>query len=151
MDHKYFMRRAIDLAGNVPEYPFGAVIVDKTSGEILAEGWNRSSVNPIWHGEIDTINRMFDSDHELEGRSLALYSTAEPCPMCQAAIQWTGIETVVFGSSIQFLQQLGWNQIDISSHEVVERTPFHHCSLIGGILEEECNALFQAASRNRHK
>ena len=151
MDHEYFMRRAIELAGKVPEYPFGAVIVDKTSDEILAEGWNRSAVNPIWHGEIDAINHMFDSDHELNGRSLALYSTAEPCPMCQGAILWTGIETVVFGSSIPFLRQLGWNQIDISAHEVVERTPFHECSLIGAILEEECNALFEAASRNGRK
>lgn len=151
MDHEHFMRRAIELAGNVPEHPFGAVIVDKTSEEILAEGWNRSSVNSIWHGEIDAINRLFESDHELNDRSLALYSTAEPCPMCQSAILWTGIEAVVFGSSIQFLQQLGWNQIDISSREVAERTPFQNCSIIEGILEEECNALFDAASQNHQR
>ena len=143
MDHENFMRRAIELASNVPEHPFGAVIVDQASAEILAEGWNQSSINPTWHGEVDAINRLFDSGEKRASRSLALYSTAEPCPMCQAAIQWVGIETVVYGSSIKFLQQLGRNQIDISAEEVVSRTPFHDCTLIGGILEEECNALFR--------
>jgi tRNA(Arg) A34 adenosine deaminase TadA len=28
--------------------------------------------------------------------------------MCLAAILWSGIGTVVFGSSIRFLQQQGW-------------------------------------------
>lgn len=141
------MRRAIELAGNVPELPFGALIVDQDTAEILAEGWNKSSINPTWHGEIDAINHMVKSDCDRDGRSLALYSTAEPCPMCQGAIHWTGIERVVFGSSIRFLQQLGWKQIDILAQEVAQRTPFHECTLIGGILEAECNALFEAASQ----
>ena len=34
--------------------------------------------------------------------------------MCQSTFVWTGIETVVFGSSIRFLQSRGWWQIDIS-------------------------------------
>jgi tRNA(adenine34) deaminase len=41
------------------------------------------------------------------GPGLVLYTTAESCPMCQAAILWSGIGTVVFGSSIRFLQQQG--------------------------------------------
>jgi len=151
LDHEHYMRRAIELAANVPDLPFGAVIVDQTSGEILAEGWNKSSINPTWHGEIDAINHMVEAGHKVNESPLALYSTAEPCPMCQGAILWTGIETVVFGSSIRFLQQLGWKQIDISAQEVAQRTPFHDCTLIGGILEDECHALFQAASRNDHK
>lgn len=151
LDHEHYMRRAIELAANVPKLPFGAVIVNQTSGEILAEGWNKSSINPTWHGEIDVINRMVGAGHKVNESPLALYSTAEPCPMCQGAILWTGIETVVFGSSIRFLQQLGWKQIDIFAQEVAQRTPFHDCTLIGGILEDECNALFEAASRNDPK
>ena len=42
--------------------------------------------------------------------------------MCQGAILWSGIETVVFGSSIRFLQSRGWSQIDITAEEVVRRT-----------------------------
>ena len=151
LDHERYMRRAIKLAGNVPELPFAAVIVDQDTGKILSEGWNKSSINPIWHGEIDAINHMVEVGCNWKVTALALYTTAEPCPMCQGAIHWTGIDMVVFGSSIRFLQQLGWKQIDILAQEVVQRTPFSKCTLIGGILEEECNSLFEAASRKHHK
>ncbi|MGB7344084.1 MAG: deaminase [Pirellulaceae bacterium] len=58
LEHEKYMRRAIELAGNVPELPFAAVIVDQDTGEVIAEGWNKSSINPTWHGEIDAINQM---------------------------------------------------------------------------------------------
>lgn len=63
--------------------------------------------------------------------------------MCQAAVLWSGIETVVFGTSIRSLQRLGWQQIDILAEEVVRRGPAWNCSLIGGVLERDCDALFQ--------
>jgi tRNA(Arg) A34 adenosine deaminase TadA len=140
------MRRAIELAGNVPELPFAAVIVDQDTGEVLAEGWSKSSINPTWHGEIDAINQMAEAGCDWKVSPLALYTTAEPCPMCQGAIHWTGIETVVFGSSIRFLQQLGWKQVDILAEEVAQRAPFSNCTFISGVFEDECNSLFEAAS-----
>jgi tRNA(adenine34) deaminase len=144
--HEHFMRRAIELATTVPNLPFGAVIVDRESSEIIAEGWNKSSINPTWHGEIDAINRLAEVRAEIDGSRLALYTTAEPCPMCQGAILWSGIETVVYGTSIRFLQSQGWRQINILAEEVIHRSPSWRCTLIGGILEKECNALFLAAS-----
>ncbi len=151
-DHEKYMRRAIELTGNVPKAPFGAVIVDQDTGEVLSEGWNKSSINPTWHGEIDAINHMAKAGCDWKVKPLALYTTAEPCPMCQGAIHWTGIETVIFGTSIRFLQQLGWwKQIDILAKEVAQRTPFSKCRLMGGILEDECNSLFEAASMKNRK
>jgi len=67
--------------------------------------------------------------------------------MCQSAVLWAGIGAVVFGSSIPFLIKLGWWQINIRAEEVIKRTPFRHCTLIGGILEQECNAMFLAAPK----
>lgn len=136
------MRRAIALTRQCPDLPFGCVIVHRDRGEIVAEGWNKSSVNPLWHGEIDALNRLAESSGRDAGSRLILYTTAEPCPMCQAAILWSGIETVVFGTSIRFLQEQGWRQIDILAEEVVRRSPGWACTLIGGVLEDECNALF---------
>jgi tRNA(adenine34) deaminase len=145
LHHEAFMRRAIELAANAPALPFGAVIVAKESRAIVAEGWNKSSINPTWHGEIDAINQLVASPPRINGADLVLYTTAEPCPMCQGAILWSGIETVVFGTSIRFLQENGWRQIDILAEEVVRRSPTWRCTLIGGVLEQECNALFLAA------
>jgi tRNA(adenine34) deaminase len=67
--------------------------------------------------------------------------------MCQAAVCWAGIGLVVFGTSIRFLQRLGWRQIDILAAEVVQRAPFHRCQVQGGVLESACNSLFEEATR----
>lgn len=136
------MRRAIELALNVPNVPFGALIVNRDTNEILAEGWNKTSNNPTWHGEIDVINQLVLRQESLDASKLVLYTTAEPCPMCMSAILWAGIGMVVFGTSIRFLQNNGWHQIDIHADEVVRRSPHWSCELLGGVLEKDCNALF---------
>jgi tRNA(Arg) A34 adenosine deaminase TadA len=138
------MRRAIALAKQVPRLPFGAVIVRRATGEIVAEGFNRSSESPTFHGEIDAINRCAAAHHSIDWTELDLYTTAEPCPMCQSAIEWAGIPLVVYGSSIPFLQSLGWWQIDIRAEGYARRTLFRQTTIVGGILESECNPLDDA-------
>ena len=91
------------------------------------------------------------ADPEIEGEKLVLYSTAEPCPMCQAAILWTGIETVVFGTSIRSLQRLGYRQIGIMADEVIRRSPAWKCAIIRGVLEQECDARLELATRGRNR
>jgi len=147
LDHQRYMRLAIAQAQKVPELPFGAVIVDSPTGAVLAEGHNRSKENPTFHGEMDVINRLAADQPKVDWDSLVLYTTAEPCPMCQSAIEWAGIPWVVYGSSIPFLQGLGWWQIDIRADEVARRTPFRRTAVLGGVLAKECNALFEAVPR----
>lgn len=144
LNHETYMRRAIAQARRVPRYPFGAVLVRITDGDVLAEGHNRSSLNLTFNGEIDVINRLAASSAGIEWASLVLYTTAEPCPMCQSAIVWAGIRAVVYGTPIPSLQQLGWHQIDIRSDEITRRAPFSRTLILGGVLEAECNALFEA-------
>lgn len=143
LDHDRFMRAAIVEAEKAPRAPFGAVIVRAATSEVVAEGHNRSRVSPTYHGEIDVINRCAQLHPNIDWKQLALYTTAEPCPMCQSAIMWAGIRMVVYGSSIPFLKSVGWNQVDIRAAEVIRRTPFNACALHGGVLEERCNALFR--------
>jgi tRNA(Arg) A34 adenosine deaminase TadA len=149
-EHEFYMRRTIELAANVPDLPFGALIVDRGSGKILSEGWNKSSINPTFHGEIDAINHLVLSNPGIDGNKLVLYTTAKPCPMCQGAILWSGIEMVVFGTSIRSLQKMGWRQIDIFAEEVVRRSPAWKCTITGGVLEQECDALFAMAISQRN-
>jgi tRNA(adenine34) deaminase len=139
-----YMRRAIRAARNVPKYPFGAVLVDQNR-KVVAEGWNRSVRNPTWHGEMDAINKCAAGNPKIDWTTLTLYTTAEPCAMCQGAVAWSGIRRVVFGSSIPFLKSLDWWAIDIRAEEVSRRSTFRTCTVVGGVLEEECNELFRAA------
>ncbi len=143
-DDESHMRRAIRLGGNNPKHPFGALLVDQQKG-VVAEGWNRSVHNPTWHGEMDAINKCAAAHPKIDWTKLTLYTTAEPCAMCQGAVAWAGIKRVVFGSSIPFLKNLNWWAIDIRAEEVARLAAFRECTVVGGVLEEECNKLFQAS------
>jgi tRNA(adenine34) deaminase len=143
-DDESLMRRAIQLAGNNPRYPFAALLVDQDK-RVVAEGWNRSTQNPTWHGEMDAINKCAASHPQIDWTSLTLYTTAEPCAMCQGAVAWAGIKRVVFGSSIPFLKSLDWWAIDIRAEELARLATFRKCTVVGGVLEEECNKLFRTA------
>ena len=143
-DDEQYMRRAIRLASNNPKSPFAAVLVDQQK-RVVAEGWNRSVQNPTWHGEMDAINKCAASNPKIDWTKLTLYTTAEPCAMCQGAVAWSGISRVVFGSSIPFLKRLNWWAIDIRAEELSRLAAFHQCTVVGGVLEEECNKLFQTA------
>lgn len=147
MKHEDYMRRAIEITLKVPEFPFGAVIVRRATGEIIAEGFNQSISNPTFHGEIVAINRCAELHHPTDWSEFDLYTTAEPCPMCQSAIEWAGIACVYFGTSIPYLLNHGWWQINIRAAEIIAKTPFRKTLITGGILESECNSLFIKAPK----
>ncbi|NCE89373.1 nucleoside deaminase [Pseudomonas sp. L13] len=138
------MRVAIEQAKKNKTYPFGAVIVNEETGEVMAEGVNVSPMNPIHHGEIVAIND-FVVRHGREGfKKMTLYTTGEPCAMCMSAIAWCGIPRVVWASSIEKIRQSGIRQIDIGAVEVAEKAKefYRPDSLIAGILANESDRLF---------
>lgn len=141
------MRQAIALTANCPALPFAAVVVDRRTGAVVAEGWNRAEENPLLHGEVDALNALAGLQPRPDGRELVLYTTAEPCPMCMGAILWAGVGRVVFGTSIRFLLDTGWRQIDIPAAEVAGRATGMGCEVRGGVLSEECDELYLSVGR----
>jgi tRNA(Arg) A34 adenosine deaminase TadA len=142
---EHFMRRAVEIGKRNPTCPFGAVLVDIESWEIVAEGLNDSQSNPVRHGEIDAIEQCAAARPHIDWSKLWLYTAAEPCCMCQGAMLWAGIPRVIYGTSIETLKTMGWRQIDISAAEDVGRMPDVTCVIIGGILKDECDVLFRTA------
>lgn len=140
-----FMKRAIAIARRNPQFPFGSLLIHRVTQEVVAEGLNDSKSCPVRHGEIDAIERCAATLPDVKWSELWLYTTAEPCCMCQGAVLWAGIRRVIFGTSIDTLTRMGWKQIDIPAAEVVQRARQAECHLVGGILEQECDALFRAA------
>ncbi|CZP33012.1 TPA: nucleoside deaminase [Legionella pneumophila] len=144
-----FMAATIDVAATNPMAPYGAIIVydDK---EILLKSVNSAHNNPLMHGELSVIHRLFENGFDGEVSRLSLYTTAEPCPMCAAAIYWAMIPKVVYGSSISFLHELFGRQIQVGAEEILLKTPdFYSCHLIGGVMEDGCNQLFVEAKKLR--
>jgi tRNA(adenine34) deaminase len=147
--HERHMRQAIEIANANPDAPFGTVIADGETGKVLAEGLNDAEKNPILHGEIDAILNLAGSEPDADWTRLVLYTTAEPCPMCSGAILWCGIPHVVFGTSIATLERLNLPQISLSCGEIARRasSSFAHPEITGGLLEGECDALFEEMAR----
>jgi tRNA(Arg) A34 adenosine deaminase TadA len=141
------MRAAIDAARRVPTLPFGAVLVRRHTGDVVAVGVNRTDESPTFHAEVDALNRCAAQHPGIDWSDLDLYTTAEPCPMCQGAIEFAGVRHVYYGASIPWLQAHGWWQIDIRAEEVARRSPGRGARIVGGLLEAECTALFEAAGR----
>lgn len=146
LDHQRYMRLAIEQAKRVPDCPFGAVIVDSRTKEVVSRGRVRKDKNPTWHGEMTAIFNCPEGE-DFPWQDMCLYTTGESCPMCQAAIVWTRMPMVVYGSSIPFLQTCGFGQINIRAQKIVDAAIFDYgnCTILGGILEKECNSLFETA------
>ena len=134
------MKKALELANKaaeIGEIPVGAVVVKKSNGEIVGEGYNRREVDKdsIAHAEIIAIE---NASKKLDGWRLIdceLFVTLEPCPMCAGAIINSRIERVVYGAMDKKAGSCGSvvNLFDL---------PYNHKpELTGGILSEECSSI----------
>ena len=138
------MKQAIAVARSNQAAPFGTVLVDRKTNSVVTEGLNRATANPILHGELDAI-LPYANFVNPRWQDLRLYTTAEPCCMCQGAIMWAGIPEVVFGTSVATLMELGWNQFDLRAIDVEKNAAFAECNIVGGVLAEQCDLLFREA------
>lgn len=102
-DPPSFMERALAmkrLAAESGDQAYGAVVV--RSGGIVGQAPSRVIVNedPTAHAEMEAIR---DAARRLGTRGLrgsVMYSSSPPCPMCEAAAYWAGIESLFHGSGI---------------------------------------------------
>jgi tRNA(adenine34) deaminase len=122
--------------------PFGALIVETTSGKWLLRGLNavRRENDPSSHAELRAVRRATRKLKTPSLKGYTLYTTCEPCPMCMANALWAGLDRVVYGATIEDANR-HCRQIHISSRELAERSDMT-CSVDGPILRDECYALF---------
>ena len=73
---------------------FGGAILRKSDLSLVIAGTNRETENPLWHGEVATLNAFFELPgpaRPAPGDCLFL-STHEPCSLCLSAITWAGFD-----------------------------------------------------------
>jgi tRNA(Arg) A34 adenosine deaminase TadA len=82
-------------AGNAP---FGAVLV-AVDGTFLLEAGNTelTTRDVTAHAELNAVRMATARFDAATLAGATLYASTEPCPMCAAAIFWSGIGRVVFG------------------------------------------------------
>ena len=104
LDTEYYMRAAMALAAraaSLGEVPVGAVIVKKSTGEIVGEGYNRRELDrhALAHAEIMAIDAACKTLGGWRLPDCALFVTLEPCPMCSGAILQARIDEVYYGAT----------------------------------------------------
>lgn len=138
-----YMQRALELAReayNEGEVPVGAVVVKKSTGEIVGEGRNmrEQAKNALAHAEIMAIDSACKKLGGWRLPDCAMYVTLEPCPMCCGAIINSRIDNVYFGAydyksgsavSVQKMFELPYN---------------YKPEVIGGVMEKECSEMLSA-------
>ena len=99
-DDPAFIARAFEMrerAVELGDQSYGAVVV--LNGLIAGQSWSRVIIDqdPSGHAEMAAIR---DAARRLKSRRLSgavLYSSLRPCPMCEAAAYWAGIEDMKHG------------------------------------------------------
>ena len=108
-----FMREAINEAKKGIHRgeggPFGSVVVKE--GRIVGRGHNMVVANndPTAHGEISAIRDACNNLNTFSLEGCELYTTAEPCPMCLAAILWSRIDKVYYGCNVMDTAEIGFD------------------------------------------
>ena len=138
-DREYMLEalRLAKIAAKEGETPVGAVVVKKSTGEIVGRGYNRRETDksPLAHAEIIALDEASRTLGGWRVLDCELFVTLEPCPMCAGAIINSRIERVVYGAkdykagsveSVQKMFELGYN---------------HKPEVTAGVLEEECAAV----------
>lgn len=148
LDEKY-IRVAIEVAKEAKsngDLPFGCLLV-KESGEVLLKGKNSINTDHdcLAHAEINLIRAASKSyDHSFL-HDCTIYTSDEPCPMCTAAIYWSGIGKLVYGLSKESYYKIvgrdnpNW-VFEMPVRELLARGE-RKIEVIGPLLEEEASML----------
>jgi tRNA(Arg) A34 adenosine deaminase TadA len=97
--------------------PFGAVVIDASTGELVSVGVNRVTESglSIAHAEMVAISlaqhRLGDWNLATRGQ-FTLITTCAPCAMCFGALPWSGIRRLVCGARKSDAEAAGFDEGD---------------------------------------
>jgi guanine deaminase len=144
------MRRALDEAlENLPAMdggPFGACLVRGDTVLAVTHNTVLRDLDPTCHAETNAIRLAARRLQSYDLSGCEIYSTTEPCPMCFAAIHWARIGRVIYGTAIDEVAQLGFNELTIGSRQMqaLGRSPV---AIYPGFLADECRQLLTEWAR----
>jgi len=130
-----------DRAAQSGDVPVGAVLVDATTGVIVARGRNRREelADPTAHAEIDALRAAARARSSWRMDDLIMVVTLEPCVMCAGALINARISRLVYGCRDDKAGA-------IDSLFVIGRDPRlnHRFGVDGGVQASSCAARLRA-------
>jgi guanine deaminase len=154
MTPESLMRLAIEKAREglaAGQSPFGCAIA--LNDEVIATAHNQvwATTDITAHAEIVALRQACARTRRVHLDGAIVATTCEPCPMCMSALHWARVATVYYGAKITDATAVGFNELHISA-EAILRQGGSSVKLIGGVLGDECAALFEqwrAAGRDK--
>lgn len=150
------MKKYMDLAikeaylgvNNNDGGPFGSVIVK--DGKVIAVGHNEVLKNndPTCHGEMQAIRNACKALNTFDLSGSELYTTAEPCPMCKAAILWANISKCYYGCNIIDTEEIGFR--DNAFYEIFSN-PDKQKNMFIEVDKSDCLKLFNYYNSKQDK
>lgn len=128
------------------EVPIGAVIVESTSGKVIASASNLTETrnDPTAHAEILAIQQACAIKGAPRLPDCDLYVTLEPCPMCATAISFARLRRVYFGA-----YDPKGGGIDHGPRVYTHPTCHHVPEVYGGIDEQPCAEILKDFFKER--
>lgn len=150
MSDETYMRMALSLAqaaADLGETPVGCVIVDESTGEVVAGAANGpiGLTDPTAHAEILALRRAAEAIGNYRLRpDLTLYVTLEPCAMCAGAISHARVARIVYGAS-----DPKGGGVEHGARVFDQPTCHWRPKVSGGVLPDESAAMLRAFFKAR--
>jgi len=77
---------------------FGAAILLKSDLSLVIAETNNEVENPLWHGEMHAIKKLYERDRNTlpDPKDCIFLATHEPCSLCLSAITWGGYDNFYY-------------------------------------------------------
>lgn len=140
MTHEDYMREAMkeaDIAVAEGNAPFGVVVVDNETAEIICRDHDRvkEACDPTAHGEVNAIRKLCKELSTLSLRHTTFYTTSEPCPTCLTSMIKAKVNANYYGAETEATASLPLKAVDLAVHAKKYPIEIH-----SGILADECLA-----------
>ncbi len=122
--------------------PFGACVVKDNKVIAVAHNTVLRDGDPTCHAEMNAIRLASKKLGTYELKDCEIYSTAEPCPMCLAAIYWARIDKIYVSVDKSIAAKYGFDD-DFFYQQMAKSQDKRHIPCEMGVLSEESEAVFK--------
>lgn len=132
--------------------PFAAAVFNKSTNELVSIGLNIVIENncSVAHAEVVAIINAEEKlqNYRLDDTEYILISSAQPCVMCNGAVLWSGITTLIYGATKDDVEEIvGFDEGPLHPNWI-EEFKIRGINVIPNLLNERSREVLQLYKDN---